>query len=347
MESPGVWGWSKSHRSPIALDFGVDSLKALQVQPGDPPRLLAAAMTPVPEEARFEPQARQAFHAQALRDLIKRGGFRGRKAVCCLPATQTLVQSFDLLRGEDSSIENQIGLHLRERLHVDPSRMVIRTFPVPGPASSKQEVICVAASREAVMRQVAAARRAGLDVTAMHCEPLAILKAFAHLYRRAEDQTRVTCFLDIGAATTRVVIARGREMIFAKTIHVAGDHFTRSHAKLHDTSFTDARQTRWSSDDEPGDSLECLIDELQLCLRHHQMRCPDQPVDRVVFLGGESRHTAFCQVIARSLRIAAQLGDPLARLQRAPGATVSDAIDLQQPQPGWSVCMGLCLCDVS
>jgi Tfp pilus assembly PilM family ATPase len=268
-----------------------------------------------------------------------------------------------------------------------------------------------------VLRLIDTARRARLDVVGLHAEPLALLKAFGHYYRRQDDQERTTCFIDIGAATTKAVIAHGTEMVFAKTIHAAGDHFTRHRAKRDGISFTEARAARMgeqtaagsekmdeapsaapvrgapasggmvvieaqmaaeratataalaplperkqafspapglatartaspagaTADEDLGDTLDCLVDELQLCVRYHQGMFAGRPIERLVFLGGEAHHVNVCQKIARSLRITAQLGDPLARLSRRGHSTPPVGVDFRRPQPNWAVPLGLCL----
>ena len=420
-------GWSKTRYSPIAVDFGADSLKVLQVIPGqsrrhlpsDPPQLVAAAAAELPEEARKDPSARSVFYGEALKELLASQPFKGRRAICAIPAYQTLIQHLQVTRVDREDYDTQVGLHLRQRLNVDPSRMVIRNYPitqVTRDGSNKHEVICMAASRDSVMRYIEIAHRAKLDVVGMECEPHAILKSFAYLFRRDNDAGRVTCFIDLGAATTKVVIAHGSEMVFAKLVHAAGDHFTRRLAAVQEMSFAEARQLRIDSiagqeqpreqaAEEPEDersiangssvmaimnaqmasigevpeggkggsgsgantevataepksraapapainkaafneTMDCLIDELQLCSRYYQTIFPDKTIENVVFLGGESRYSENCQAIARSLRIAAQLGDPMARVVKISKSQPATGVDLHQPQPGWAVPMGLCL----
>ena len=54
-----AFGWTKTSGSlPIAVDFGFDRLKLLQVTRGDPPQLVAAGAAQVPDEARHDPAAR-------------------------------------------------------------------------------------------------------------------------------------------------------------------------------------------------------------------------------------------------------------------------------------------------
>jgi hypothetical protein len=62
----------------------------------------------------------------------------------------------------------------------------------------------------------------------------------------------------------------------------------------------------------------------------------------VIFLGGESRQRLVCEHLARSLRLAAQSVDPLARLARS-GKVPCEGVDVTAPQPGWAVAVGMCL----
>ncbi len=432
---------SRPQGSPIAIDFGADSLKALQVVATNPPQLLAAAAAVVPEHARSDPAARFAFFATALPTLLKSQPFKGRRASLSLPAYATLVQHLQLPAGDGLTVDEQVAQHLRQRLNIDPSQLVIRNISagqVQRDGGPRDELICFAASRQVVMRHLEIAKAARLDVVGMHCEAVAMLKAFSHLFINSERE-RALCFIDLGAASTKVVIAHGGRMVFSKAIGAGGDHLTRLRAQAGSLTFADARKLRMSeahggraandaalaaahdrevhqalgsatahddndaltSEGDSGNSgggglavlnaqlaaaarktatqqggdpdglsgergsapkapgalnahlaplldneaVESLIDELQLCVRYHQSLFPQRNIEKLVFLGGESHHVALCQKVARALRIGAQLGDPLARVNRVSHGGEGTGVDLNQPQPGWAVPLGLCLCD--
>lgn len=418
-----MFGWSKRNHSPIGIDFGADSLKLLQVVAGDPPQLIAAAAAELPSNTRTETAARYAYYLDALRSLLKLQPFKGKQAVLSIPAYQTLVQQVQITRSEQDDPQSQIEMHLRQRLNIDPSRMVIRRFAVGQvmrDGAAREETVVIAASRETVMRYIDIARKAGLDVVGMQSEPVAILKAFGHMFRKESDGERTTAFIDIGAATTKLIIAHGSQMAFAKMIAVGGDQFTRQRAAHAHMDFAEAREHRrreaaharenlaredhtvavtaletptrpaasglavleaamaaeaariesnyqhatpptvipsrgghgnthghgFKLGENDGDALECLTDELQLCLRYHQSLFPARPVEKLVFLGGEAQQVAICQKLARALRIGAQLGDPLARVTRAQVVKKGPVgVDLHKPQPGWAVPLGLCFCE--
>ena len=75
--------------------------------------------------------------------------------------------------------------------------------------------------------------------------------------------------------------------------------------------------------------------------RYHDATFPNRPVDRLIFVGGESRHRGLCQRIAQALGVAAQVGDPMVRMGRISDVGVASGIDRRQPQPGWAVAIGL------
>lgn len=396
-------GLSKQKYSPIGIDFGAETLKMLQIVPGDPPQMVAAGARQIPKSVRKNPLAHHSFIANAIRDLHKSQRFKGRRAICSIPAFQTLVQHMEVGRCDEHELDEQVRLQLRQRLNVDPSQMILRNIIVGRmvrDGGAMQEILCLAASREAVMRYIDTTQRARLQVVGMHAEPLAISAAFGHLYRRQSDTQRSICFIDIGAAATKVMIAHGRKMVFAKNIHVAGYHLAGDQEKSEQNEFAQSRAARikepaakrekrsangsksvaasngtgnsmsssttaTSLDNPPqgddrsqlavmehpeggvgaieSDALGCLIDELQLCIRYHQSVFTDRRIEKLVFLGGESHHVNNCQRIAKSLRIAAQLGDPLARLMGVRAGGKPAGVDMRQPQPAWAVPYGLCL----
>ena len=88
--------------------------------------------------------------------------------------------------------------------------------------------------------------------------------------------------------------------------------------------------------------LDTMADELSMGLRYHHAMFPDRRIDRVIFVGGESRQLWLCHHVIRKLRLPAHVGDPLARLGREHAKTKGE-LDLSAPQPGWAVPCGLCL----
>ncbi|MFZ4575444.1 MAG: hypothetical protein ACOYN0_13675, partial [Phycisphaerales bacterium] len=79
-------GGQVRHAPPIAIDFGVSGLKVLQLEAGEQPKLVAAAYMATPDELLKDNVKRLEHQLKALPKLVKQGGFKGKRAVCTIPA---------------------------------------------------------------------------------------------------------------------------------------------------------------------------------------------------------------------------------------------------------------------
>jgi type IV pilus assembly protein PilM len=456
-----VQSWFAPTGNPIGVDFGSDSLRMAQVEPADGEyRLVAAASADVPSPIRQDPSARLNFFADTIRDLLASGNFRGRRAILSLPAASTFIQHLRMPKLEEEDLRKALPWEARGKLPIDPTHAVLRHIvagEIYQEQEQKNEVILMAASRELVNQLLAAAARAKLDVVGMNVEAKAIVDCFTQIYRRKSDAEATTCYVDIGSSGTRVVISKGAQILFARSIPIGGEHFNRAVANGLKINLEDARVLRiklctmqaeaghaghaqaghakaaghqgpppeqqFMSRPKPAarprqaeeseslesafpllgaamakagaqgqghgqvqrpahgqaqphpaataraearlqhaphfdgnselvdkaarvdqalrDPLAKLTEELDLCRRYHESTFHSVPLDRLVFVGGEARHRGLCQNIARSMSLAATIGDPLVRMGRTSDVGVESGIDRRQPQPSWSVAVGL------
>jgi len=411
--------------NPIGVDFGSDCLRLVQVIPaGNEFKLVAAASADVPSTVRHDPAARINFFVETTKDLLAQGKFRGRQCVLGLPAASMFIQHLRMPKLEGEDMKKALPWELRGKLPIDPSHALLRHV-VAGDVyegqEPKSEVIVIAAANHMVHQLLAAAAKAKLDVIGMNVEPKALVDCFTHIYRRKTDEGVTNCYIDIGCVATRAVVARGTDILFARTIPVGGDHFSRATAnalkikleeakvlrvKIAQAQPAMAEETRKgpppvrgarpeqsiensfallaaglpperrseptpavpapaaAAAEAPGTALPAdaelakqaklveqacrelvtrLVDELELCRRYYETTFPSHPIDRLIFVGGEARQKALCQHIARAMGLAAQVGDPMVRMNKSGELGVEHGIDRRQPQPGWAVAIGLSL----
>jgi type IV pilus assembly protein PilM len=340
------------------------------------------------------------------------------------------IQHLRVPKMDDEALKKALPWEARGKIPIDPTHAVLRHH-IAGTVFQEQEeryeIILMAAGKDLVNQFISTAAKAKLDIVGMNVEPAAIVDCFSHIYRRKTDAEATSCFVDIGCGSTRAVIARGGQMLFARSIPMGGDHLTRATAAALSLSFDEAKLLRLRlcaqqpslheiqppaaaaaaapqepeteaapgqgfailnasmaaaqtipierrtpqpakappepvapapSLSESGDSaaqqaraveqacretLVKLVEELDLCRRYYEATFPNKPVDRLIFVGGEAKHRSFCQFIARELGLAAQVGDPLVRMGRISEIGIESGIDRRQPQPNWSVAIGLSL----
>ncbi|HVT90154.1 MAG TPA: pilus assembly protein PilM [Tepidisphaeraceae bacterium] len=380
-----VQNWLAQRANPIGVDFGSDCLRLAQVQwVGGDHKLIAAASADVPSHVRHDPQARFAFFIETTRDLLAQGNFRGRQTVLALPASSMHIQHIRMAKMDEAQTRKALAWEARGKMPIDPSQALMRHMvagEIYHDQEPKNEVIVMAAAREFVNQLLASASKARLDVIGMNVEPKAVVDCFSHVYRRKADAETTNCFLDIGLTASRAMIARGGNILFARTIPVGGSHFNEATAHALRISADEAKLLRIQlaisqppaeerrqksevplAEAAPAEQpvvvdpmaernaavqqacmgpLSRLTEELDLCRRYYESTFTQNPVDRLVFVGGEARQRGLCQHIARELGLAAQLGDPLVRMGRVSEVGIESGIDRRQPQPGWAVAIGL------
>lgn len=233
---------------PIGIEFGTHSLKALQIDSsGGRPAIIAAASLETPERLLTDESGRMTFQAENLPDLLREGGFRGKRVISALPAKQTIVQHIQVQKADAASLTSAVQSQLQMQAGIDPRQAVIRHIEVGDftrAGAVRTEVICFAVARDVVFRQIEALRGAKLSPAGIHSSQLAAARAFDRITRRQEDSDLTTLFIDIGAGTTKVVITHGRDLAFAKTIDVAGRVFDEVCAKQLDCGLLEARTRR-------------------------------------------------------------------------------------------------------
>ncbi len=362
-----AFGLGKTRVSPIAIDFGADSIKLLQVVDERPVQLVAAACAVLPEHARQNAQTRLAYMNETVKELLKAAPFRGKRAVCSIPSHQVMTQNVNVPPSDDVGLEDRVHAAMRERFGIEPTRMVLRCFDV-GQVKIKgklgHEALCVAAGREVVDRHLDILHQAKLEVCGMHTEPLALLASFKHLNEREASPDETVMLVDLGGATTKVIVFHGDRLVVARTAQAGGDQMVRELAASRSLEFAEARAVMMSPDHDEsgletnttfggaatavadpvlaGYATSAVTDEIKLAVRRHEKTFPERKIDRLVFTGGGARRADLCRQIAKALNLSAQVGDPIARLMRL-NRNKPHGVRFDEPQPGWCVPMGLCL----
>ncbi len=363
-------GLMKQLSPAIGVDFGVSSLKLIQVQPGPVPTLVAAAMVESSDEFMDDHAKRLDSQLRQLPKLVKKGGFKGKRVICSLPSWQLFCKHLQIQKIEGVPLSQVIGAAVGQQVGCDPGALVLRHHEVACAGNAKLEVIVNAAARSAVEHMVNSIRKAGLEPVGMHSEFTAAMKAFE--IAGGGEKDAIALYLDFGAHTTKVMIAHGGTIVFERIIEVGGRQLDRVVARQLKCPLQDAHRTRLAleqmgTSNEPGEGmamlknaggapassdsngvdlrepLEIIADEIRMSLRYHDALFPGKRVEQAVFLGGESRQQAFSHAIARSIGISTKLADPLARVART-GSEPCQGVDMKQAQPGFGVAVGLCHC---
>ncbi|TVQ60943.1 MAG: hypothetical protein EA378_10230 [Phycisphaerales bacterium] len=232
---------------PIGIDFGVSSLKVLQVSAGEPQGLVAAASVPTPDDLLFDDDKRFEFQFAALPKLIKQGGFKGKRAVCSIPASRTFCKHAQFQVTDGVNVGALVRALLPREIGCSPDALVFRHVEV-GPcerAGGKLETICLATGREFVEQMMGSLRASKLEPVGMHSEFQAGLRAFGGFKGAGEaDDGTGTLYLDIGTGSTKVLISHGTQLAFARCVEIGGAHLDQAVADQLKLAMVHAREHR-------------------------------------------------------------------------------------------------------
>lgn len=251
-------GWTPLGAStlPIAIDFGAGALKILQVHPAgadEPPTFVGAACLPTPDELISNPAERLAFQLEALPKLMRSADFKGKRAVCAIPAALAFCKHMQFQVEAGVQVSQLVRAAVPAQIGCDPNALVFRHVEVgPIARTNKTEVICLAAGRELVDRLMRAVKECKLDPVGMHVEYSAVLRCFDSITRREDDKNTTSLYLDIGAGSTKIIISHGTSMVFARAIELGGRHLDAAVAKQLGVALADARKHRLAMADLRG-----------------------------------------------------------------------------------------------
>ena len=351
---------AKDRPLPIGVDLGTATVKMAQLRITEQSvELLAANAAEIPLSCRKDLSQRMDFLAQTIPGMLRSWQFKGRSCILAIPAASTFVQHVKMPKLPPAEMDKALKVELHGKLPYPTEDAVIRHI-VAGDiyveGEPRQEVVVIASSRATVEAYLDMAKRAKLDVNGMNIECCAIVECFARLFKRSTDASRVTLYIDIGAASTQVVLSHGDRVAFARNLARGGEQLDQAvsaglsiapeQAGAMRRDLAKANSTGGAEDElyrlleEP---LDALALEVTQCLRYYESVFRNSGIERAIFLGGQAHDKRLCQLLAKRINLPAQVGDPLVRVKRIGGAGLSEGLDRREPQPNWAVAVGLSL----
>ncbi|MCK4628637.1 MAG: pilus assembly protein PilM [Sedimentisphaerales bacterium] len=356
---------------PIGIDLGSHSLKIIQVTESEGGlQLIAAAKAVVPPEIRNDPLGLQNWYITNIKELLAVKPFKGKKVVSCLPARTMLIQHLRLPRMEEKQLKKSLPWEAQEKLPFDVAGALLRHITageVYEGDETRLEVILLAASRNVVQQHLHLIEQTKIEIDSVSVEACALVNSFAHLQEHMEQGSRAILLVDLGHSCTKVVAVNGPKMTFCRTIGPCAEEVngqgTMSDKKeavvnsetggsalaVETATATMTEKTRESgtvtnkADSNMGTALTELATEIRSCIRYHDILFETDPITRIIFVGGQAKDKQLCQRLAQELRLPAQLGDPLARIEAGSRIGRHSDLDAEQINSDWAVAFGLCL----
>ena len=351
---------------PIGIDVGTCSAKMVQLYiNGGTYGIVACSRVDVPDEVGTTAEAREQVLIERIQAALNEHKFRGNDCISTLMDSEVDICNIRVPYVRDRELDGVVRTEAKSKFPFDTEKAILN-YTVAGEVrhgeDARLEVILFAAPEEAVEAHVDRLHQMGLVPASLDVQHCAMFRTFERYLRRKEDENEVNVFVDLGG-TTKVVITRGRDILFIKNIDKGARSFNEAVASRLNLSLQEARMLRrrvchesgegQAEDEQASDrdvrqalfdavrpEVEELADEINKCLRYHSVTFRGARPDQLTFIGGEAHEGAIPSMLGDRLGTPMVIGQPFRGIDTS---TLGPDVDRRGLLSEWTVAFGLSL----
>lgn len=338
-------------RTVVGVDIGTSSLRAVELQDADKskPTVLRFEELPLPPGAvRGGEVVEPNTVATSLKRLWSQAGFRTKDVVLGMGNQRVLVRDLSVPRMSIERIRESLPFLVQDLLPVPVADAVLDFYPVAevdGDSGPMVSGLLVAAVKEGVLANVRAAQLAGLTPLAVDLLPFALSRAVG------AGGVGTIALVDVGAATTNVLITQDGVPQFARIIPAGGDDLTLALSTQLGVPPEDADRIKRtlglaSSKNLPEEHRPAveviygvtseLLGGIRNTIGYFTNLRELTSIDRIVLSGGGAQLPGFFRALSELTLVPVVDGDPFQAVTRARSARADGGISM-------AVALGLAL----
>lgn len=340
-------------KSVVGVDITSTAVRAVEVSdPDRKPTVLRYFEIPLPEGAVSRGEVIETNTvAQALRQLWSRGGFKSKDVVLGMGNQRVLARDMTVPKVSLRRIRESLPFEVQDMLPVPVADALLDFYPVAEVQGEHGPVVhglLIAAVKAAVLGNVAATEKAGLNTVDVDLIPFALTRALVS----RQGIAGTVGLIDIGANTTTVVIARDGVPQFVRIIPTGGDDITHAVRAGLETDLAGAERAKRAlglatsvASQEEQAAVEVIyrvaleqLTSLRNTISYFANTRPDDPVQQLVVSGGGALLPGLLAALGEMTRLPVVLGDPFASI---PIARTADEQKLRQQGSTFAVAFGL------
>ena len=370
-------GLGPKKQSVVGIDIGLSSIKAVQLRLEK-----GVAILETYGEIALGPYVKLAISQaanvtdeqliEATRDLFKEANITTNRAALGLPLKSSLLQVIELPAYDEKRLAEMIPLEARKYIPVPTSEVMLDWWTLPkhtfsSPDDNVLPTAQIATPRENVEILVVAIHNATIEQYRKIADRLKLVsnslevEAFSAIRSTIGHELSPVVILDMGAATTKMIIVDYGIVRVSHTINKGAQDITLSLARSLNIPFEQAEKLKRAEGvemtgdgnsrvstlarSEMGDTkaivsstLEYIFFEANRVLVDYQRR-HGRVISRVVLIGGGALLKGIISVAQKSMQVPVTLGEPFQKVQ-AP-AFLGEV--LKEIGPEFAIATGLAL----
>ena len=342
--------------SRIGLDIGSTAVRAAELRVGgDVAVLVRAAQVPLPVGAVENGEIAEAEAVGvALKELWRRGGFKGRQVIMGVGNQRVVVREVALPWLPDKELRESLGYQVQEFIPIAVEDAVL-DFDTLGEFEHEGRrmvrLLLVAAHRAMVGTLVEAAEAARLLPTGLDLISFALVRAVGTMDDALDAQSEgEEALVDVGAHVTNICVHDRGVTRFVRILPSGGRDISVAIARALNISDDDAERLKRGEELEAGTPsvgdarglaltrAAGFVDEVRSSLQFYTAQTPGTRIGRIIVTGGGSKLDGLLELFQERLPAPVDRGHPMQRVRSELGLS-DDAI--AEAEPVLAVAIGL------
>jgi len=335
----------------IGLDVGSHSVKLIQANTANAPRLMGMGIAPLPRQAFTDGRlVAPELVADAIRMLASQLKIKGKGAAVCISGYDVMIKKIELPTMTESELEARMHSELGQYIpyNIDEVDVDYQVIDVSRDRPNFMDVLLVAAKKESVADLSNLLRLSGFDPFVVDVDFFALSNSFEATYGFGDERVAL---LDIGANKSVINIAHKGMPIFTRSISIGGNQLTEAIKDFFSTSFEEAESVKLGESVEkyPVRDLEEIfvstvtgwVTECRRAIDFYYHNYPEEKFGTLYLSGGSSRIPGLDRVLREHLEIAVEIFNPISRMQY--DAKQFDPAYVDYAGPQMAISLGLAL----
>jgi Tfp pilus assembly PilM family ATPase len=303
-----------NHAYPIGVDISSDALTLVQMaNSGHVFRMHASASTERPDSIEPGSPSWQKWAIEIMTKSVAHGRFQGKKVVAAMPAGEVFIDTIKMPEVPESELKNAIINNLTPKLGISPEDVLIEHLKI-----GSENILVMATDKTKLYKHLAIYEKAHLRVASISIWPVAVFKAYVHLWaKRMEQDDKPVMLLDIAKSYTNIVICDSTNLYLAHSTPVGSQNL------------------------DIDRMVDLLNSDMDMCRVKFRSSYEKPPINHAIFVSGHTVDKDIYTKIAKRAVVSAQIGDCF----EAVGAAHPDQAGPENrvSQPNWITAIGLSL----
>lgn len=303
-----------NHAYPIGVDMSSDALTLVQMaNGGNVVRMHASISVERPDSIEPGSSSWQKWAIEMMTKSVSYGQFQGKKVVAAMPAGDMLIDTMRKPKVSEGELKNAILNHVTPKLGIAPEDVLMDYLK-----ADNENILVMATNKAELYKHLAIYEKAHLKVASVSIWPIAVFKAYGHLWaRRMGKDDKPVILIDIAKSYTNIVICDSKNLYFAHSAPVGSQNL------------------------DIDRMVDLLNSEMDMCRVKFRSTYKKPAISHAIFVSGHAVDKDIYTKIAKRAQISAQIGDCF----EAVGAARPDqaGTDDHATRASWITAMGLSL----